>query len=240
MLDEPDADQPAQPPSMQRPSMQPLSMQPSSMQPSSMQPPSSALIAEEASADEGGRRRSASAQAEANLEPQPAVISEAAPPQALMREAMTRQGMAVEASSRVGVTDAGGAIKVQPPKRRVVMVVDDDDAIREALEDVLSDEGYDVIGASDGQQALEYLNADDLNGERRPQAILVDLWMPVMDGWKLVDVLSADARFSRIPLVVLTAARDTRARELSVAEVLTKPVQLHQVLGVLERLTVLS
>jgi CheY-like chemotaxis protein len=125
-------------------------------------------------------------------------------------------------------------------RRRVVMVVDDDDAIREALDDVLSDEGYEVIGACDGQQALEYLNADDLRGERRPQAILIDLWMPIMDGWKLVDLLSADGRFSRIPVVVLTAARDQRARELCVSEVLTKPVQLHQVLGVLGRLTAAS
>lgn len=118
------------------------------------------------------------------------------------------------------------------PPRRTVMVVDDDDAIREALQDVLTDEGYDVIGASDGQEALECLN-----GEKRPSAILLDLWMPVMDGWKFLDALLADPRFSRIPLVVLTAARDQRARELCVAEVLTKPVQLHQVLAVLERLT---
>ncbi len=117
-------------------------------------------------------------------------------------------------------------------RRRTVMVIDDDDAIREALEDVLGDEGYEVIGAADGQQALELLH-----GDNRPSAILVDLWMPVMDGWKFLDTLLADPRLSRIPLVVLTAARDQRARDLCVAEVLTKPVQLHQVLGVLKRLT---
>lgn len=129
--------------------------------------------------------------------------------------------------------DASGRVSVAPHQpRRTVMVVDDDDAIREALQDVLTDEGYDVISASDGQEALSCLN-----GEKRPSAILVDLWMPVMDGWKFLDALLADARFSRIPLVVLTAARDQRARELCVAEVLTKPVQLHQVLGVLDRLT---
>jgi CheY-like chemotaxis protein len=137
---------------------------------------------------------------------------------------------AVEGYSDV---DVSGRVSVAPrAPRRTVMVVDDDDAIREALQDVLTDEGYDVIGASDGQEALECLN-----GEKRPSAILVDLWMPVMDGWKFLDALLADSRFSRIPLVVLTAARDQRARELCVAEVLTKPVQLHQVLGVLERLT---
>jgi CheY-like chemotaxis protein len=124
-------------------------------------------------------------------------------------------------------------------ERRAVMIVDDDDAIREALEDVLSDEGYDVVGVSDGQQALDYL-LTDLQPEKRPSAILVDLWMPVMDGWKFLDALLEDPRFSRIPLVVLTAARDQRARDLRVAEVLTKPVQLQQVLGALERLTGVS
>lgn len=113
-----------------------------------------------------------------------------------------------------------------------VLIVDDDDAIREALEDVLSDEGYRVTGASDGQRALQHLSA-----EGPPAAILVDLWMPVMDGWKFLDTLLGDDRFSRVPLIVLTAARDQRARELRVAEVLTKPVQLHQVLSALERLT---
>jgi CheY-like chemotaxis protein len=130
-------------------------------------------------------------------------------------------------------------LEKQVAERRAVMIVDDDDAIREALEDVLSDEGYDVVGVSDGQQALDYL-LTDLNPAKRPSAILVDLWMPVMDGWKFLDALLEDPRFSRIPLVVLTAARDQRARDLRVAEVLTKPVQLQQVLGALERLTGVS
>lgn len=119
--------------------------------------------------------------------------------------------------------------------RRAVMIIDDDDAIREALEDVLSDEGYEVVGVSDGQQALDYLH-----GEKRPHAILVDLWMPVMDGWRFLDALLEDPQLCGIPLVVLTAARDQRARDLRVAEVLTKPVQLQQVLSALERLTGVS
>jgi len=134
-----------------------------------------------------------------------------------------------------GVIDSNGKNVATPSTRRAVMIVDDDDAIREALEDVLSDEGYEVVGLSDGQQALDYLHA-----EKRPSAILVDLWMPVMDGWKFLDALLSDPRFSRIPLIVLTAARDQRARDLRVSEVLTKPVQLQQVLGALERLTKVS
>jgi CheY-like chemotaxis protein len=139
------------------------------------------------------------------------------------------EGVAVSEGGPVGEAEGPTAV------RRAIMIVDDDDAIREALEDVLSDEGYEVVGMSDGQQALDYLRV-----EKRPSAILVDLWMPVMDGWKFLDALLEDPRFSRIPLVVLTAARDQRARDLRVSEVLTKPVQLQQVLGTLERLTKVS
>ena|SRR5688572_22759691 len=138
-------------------------------------------------------------------------------------------------TSDASVRQLGARVGERSAPGPTVMIVDDDDAIREALEDVLSDEGYRIVGMPDGQQALDYLNA-----EKQPAAILLDLWMPVMDGWKFLDALLDDSRFSRIPLIVLTAARDQRARELRVSEVLTKPVQLQQVLSALERLTKVS
>lgn len=113
-----------------------------------------------------------------------------------------------------------------------VMIVEDDDAIREALEDILCEAGYRVLSASDGQRALALLG-----GELRPDAILVDLRMPVMDGWALLDTVQADPVWSRIPRVVFTAARDPRVRRSTTAQVLTKPVRLNQVLELLERLT---
>jgi CheY-like chemotaxis protein len=115
---------------------------------------------------------------------------------------------------------------------RAVMIVDDDDAIRDALQDVLRDEGYEVMEASDGQQAL-----GQLKGGRRPDAILLDLWMPVMDGWQFRDAVLEDPELRDIPMIVLTAARHQRADELGVAEVLTKPVTLERLLGVLDNLT---
>lgn len=114
----------------------------------------------------------------------------------------------------------------------LVMVVDDDDEIREALVDVLSDRGYRIVAAADGQQALDRLRTGP-----HPNAIFFDLWMPVMDGWQLLEALLQDPALSRIPRVVLTAARGQRARDLNVAEVLTKPVRLEHVLGLVERLT---
>jgi CheY-like chemotaxis protein len=117
-------------------------------------------------------------------------------------------------------------------QRPVLMIVDDDDEIREALEDVFSEQGYSVIAASDGRQALARLE----QGER-PDAIFLDLWMPVMNGWQLLEALSGNPELNRIPCVVLTAARGQKARDLNVAEVLMKPVRLEQVLGLAERLT---
>ena len=117
-----------------------------------------------------------------------------------------------------------------PPRR--IMVVDDDDEIREALADVLTDEGYEVVGARDGHQALRYLREG-----QRPSAILLDLWMPVMDGWQLRHELLSDSTLSDIPVIVLTAVRDQRAQGLMVADVLTKPVQLERLLGALDATT---
>jgi CheY-like chemotaxis protein len=115
---------------------------------------------------------------------------------------------------------------------RYVMVVDDDDEIREALADVLTDEGYEVVGARDGMQALQFLRQG-----RRPSAILLDLWMPVMDGWQLRHELLSDSKLSDIPVIVLTAVRDQRAQGLMVADILTKPVQLERLLGALAATT---
>jgi CheY-like chemotaxis protein len=118
------------------------------------------------------------------------------------------------------------------PPGAVVMIVDDDDEIRAALGDVLAERGYGVIAASDGQQALARLEQG-----QPPDAIFLDLWMPVMNGWELVKALSSNPKLSAIPRVVLTAARGQKARDLNVAEVLMKPVRLEQVLGVAGRLT---
>ena len=109
-----------------------------------------------------------------------------------------------------------------------VMIVDDDDEIRDALEDVLGCEGYQVVGARDGRQALDFLHAGP-----HPDAIVLDLWMPVMDGWQLRQELLSDASLAKIPVIVLTASHDQRMSVLQVNEVLTKPVDLQKLLDAL-------
>src|SRR3954452_4450654 len=61
-----------------------------------------------------------------------------------------------------------------------VLVVDDDADIRESVREVLEEEGYSVVLANDGQESYDYLA-----GNPPPDCVVLDLWMPVMDGWSL-------------------------------------------------------
>jgi CheY-like chemotaxis protein len=111
--------------------------------------------------------------------------------------------------------------------------VDDDRDIRESLLDALEGEGYSVITAMDGLDALEWLRS----AERLPGLILLDLMMPRMNGPQFRDELAKNSAWSTIPVVVLTAdvrAR-TKAEALRVAAVLTKPIKLDRLLETLDR-----
>jgi signal transduction histidine kinase len=87
-----------------------------------------------------------------------------------------------------------------------VMVVDDDDAFREAVSGVLRHSGMRVVQTADGGVALAAMT------QHRPDAILLDLRLPEMDGTILLDALSEDARLGDIPVIVLTAFPDDIAR----------------------------
>jgi CheY-like chemotaxis protein len=103
-----------------------------------------------------------------------------------------------------------------------VLVVDDDHAIRETLCAVLRDEGYDVLGARDGNEALEALHTT----APPPAAIVLDLMMPGMDGYEFRARQLADEAIKDIPVVVITAAGSgVRQQELG-APVMTKPFDL--------------
>ena len=88
----------------------------------------------------------------------------------------------------------------------VVLVIDDDPAVREYMRRVLEDDGWTVVEAEHGQAGLERL------GEVRPSLILLDLMMPVMDGFEFVEEVRRDADLASIPILVLTA-KDPTARD---------------------------
>jgi DNA-binding response OmpR family regulator len=111
-----------------------------------------------------------------------------------------------------------------------ILVVDDDPAIRNMLRLTLLDEGYTVVTAADGAEALARVD------DSAPHLILLDLMMPVMDGWETYRHLTAEGR-SHPPIMVITAGQfsDRARRELrEVAEVINKPFDLDHLLGAVE------
>ena len=110
-----------------------------------------------------------------------------------------------------------------------VLVVDDDPDIRELLFTALEDEGFEVVPAGNGQEALAVIQSF------RPDVIVLDLMMPVMDGWQFARELRA--RDEDIPIVLLSAARDlrTHAKALSAADIIEKPFDLAELLPKIAR-----
>jgi CheY-like chemotaxis protein len=111
-----------------------------------------------------------------------------------------------------------------------VMVVDDDTDIRETLTELLVEEGYAVSAFGNGHLALEALRAG-----QRPGVILLDLMMPVMDGWEFRRAQLADPALDEIPVVLITAVGTQRIRSEEFSQVLRKPLRLDRVLDAVAR-----
>ena len=106
-----------------------------------------------------------------------------------------------------------------------VFIVEDDLDTREMLAKFLELEGFDVRVAVNGQQAL-----DALSEGAQASVILLDLMMPVMDGWEFRRRQSEDARLSRIPTIVVSAAGRDRLAQISADAYLSKPVDMDELL----------
>ena len=108
-----------------------------------------------------------------------------------------------------------------------VLIIDDDPGVHEMLTDVLSDEGYDVVAALNGREGLERLH------ERRPDVILLDLMMPVMDGWRFREEMRHLESARDIPVVVLSATHSIvdAARQIKADGYIAKPFDLDQLLA---------
>ena len=116
---------------------------------------------------------------------------------------------------------------------RRVLVVEDDRDIRDSILEVLEDNAYEPLTASNGKEALERLR----DPGRRPCVILLDIMMPVMDGWSFRAAQTEDSELKTIPVVVLTAHASAAqtARQMHAAGFLRKPVELDALLAAIER-----
>jgi len=112
-----------------------------------------------------------------------------------------------------------------------ILVVDDDAAIRDVVADILQMSDYNVRTASNGAEALDQIQTD------LPSAVLLDLMMPIMDGWEFLRRCRVIPSFKSLPVVVMSAAHDTAsvAKELGAQAYLTKPFDMDTVLEIIAR-----
>lgn len=99
----------------------------------------------------------------------------------------------------------------------LVLVVEDDEVIRESMREVFELAGFDVVTACNGREAL------DLVRRRRPCAVVLDLFMPVMDGWQFLAEIERDRELRDLPVTVVSAAGD-RVSGIGRRRFLRKPV----------------
>jgi len=113
-----------------------------------------------------------------------------------------------------------------------ILVVEDDTDIRLGVAEVLREEGYEVATAAHGAEALEWLRTGN-----SASLILLDLMMPVMDGWEFRCEQLRDPRAARIPVVVLSGAGDVgqHASSLGAEGFLVKPLNLDDLFCTAER-----
>jgi DNA-binding response OmpR family regulator len=115
--------------------------------------------------------------------------------------------------------------------RTTVLIVDDDLDLQRLLTRFLTLEGFNTVVAGNGQAALAHLRSG-----APVDAILLDLRMPIMDGWAFRQEQRADARIADVPVVVLSGTETDRMGELEAAAWLSKPVSFTDVIAAIRRL----
>ena len=112
------------------------------------------------------------------------------------------------------------------------MVVEDDPYIRNDLAEILRHEGYEVITARDGGEALTWMRS-----ATQPAVILLDLMMSGMNGWEFRDHQLRDPRLAAVPVIILSGVTEVpkHAAQLDVADYFSKPVKLDRLLETVQR-----
>jgi CheY-like chemotaxis protein len=120
-----------------------------------------------------------------------------------------------------GLRTGQAVSNVATVEKRSVMVVEDDHLIRQVIAEALEEEGFDVVEAANGKEALEALRS------AHPSLILLDLMMPVMNGWEFRRAQLADPHIADIPVIVLSALKD---HQVEAQKSFTKPFDLEDLL----------
>jgi CheY-like chemotaxis protein len=117
------------------------------------------------------------------------------------------------------------------PMASTVLIIDDDPNLQRIMTKFLKLEGFSSVPTSNGREALDYLR-----GGGNANVILLDLRMPVMDGWAFRKEQRSDPGLAEIPVVVLTGIEGEHVRDLDVVAAFHKPVSFPEVVTVVRRL----
>jgi CheY-like chemotaxis protein len=131
----------------------------------------------------------------------------------------------LDLASRDGREPTSALNRPRTNKHCPVLIVEDDSDLREMMAQLLTLEGYESATVANGKEALRYLSSGDT-----PNVILLDLMMPVMDGWEFRRVQQADPILARVPTIVLSALDQTRAADLKPEAFLKKPLDFDRLL----------
>lgn len=113
-----------------------------------------------------------------------------------------------------------------------ILIIEDDNSIRELLVELLQSEGYEVASAVNGLEGLKYLQT-----QINPDLILVDLMMPVMDGYAFRTEQMKNPAWNKIPVVVMSAEANAKEKMKSfdITAFLAKPVELDTILNTVQK-----
>ena len=115
-------------------------------------------------------------------------------------------------------------------KRCLVAIIEDDSEFRTMLRELLEEEQYRVIALANGAEALETLRGDTI-----PNVILLDVSMPVMDGFDFLRFRNEDPQLSAVPVVLVTNAKPHERPTIGVNDVVRKPIDIDEILFAIKR-----
>ena len=123
-----------------------------------------------------------------------------------------------------------GASDQDAAQRCLVAIIEDDSEFRNMLRELLEEEQYRVVAMANGAEALEALRAEPL-----PNVILLDVSMPVMDGFDFLRYRNEDSRLAAVPVVLVTNARPHERPTIGVSNVVRKPIDIDEILFAIRR-----
>lgn len=112
----------------------------------------------------------------------------------------------------------------------LILVIEDDDSIREVITTLLHSESYIVKSASNGKEGLDLLSPEDC-----PRLIILDLTMPIMDGWEFLRIKNQIPYLTSVPVLVISAVADNQILSAGATAFLKKPVDVEVLLTIVKQ-----